>query len=51
MTARLGEMKHFFDMRAESHAHPQMREVAIPLLVDRIKNDPIIFEDQKQLLL
>lgn len=51
MTARLGEMKHFFDMRAEGHAHQQMREVAIPLLADCINTDPVIFEDQKKYLL
>lgn len=50
MTARLGEMKHFFDMRAEGHAHPQMREVAIPLLADCISTDHIIFEDQQKYL-
>lgn len=33
MTATLGEFKHFFNMRCEMGAHPQMREVACPLLV------------------
>lgn len=43
MTARLGEWKHFFDMRADTHAHPQMREVAVPLLADCIAKDPEIY--------
>lgn len=33
MTATLGEFKHFFNMRCTSGAHPQVREVACPLLV------------------
>ena len=36
ITANLREWKHFFDLRADSHAHPQMQEVAYPLLVDFI---------------
>lgn len=34
MTAILGEWEHFFNMRVPSTAHPQMREVSIPLLSD-----------------
>lgn len=32
MTATLGEFRHFFKMRVPKTAHPQMREVSIPLL-------------------
>lgn len=49
MTARLLEWIHFFEMRADSHAHPQMREVAVPLLDDCLKNDPTIYSDLKKL--
>ncbi len=34
MTANLHEWYHFFDMRADKAAHPQMRELAYPLLKD-----------------
>jgi len=41
----LREWKHFFKLRTSSAAHPQMREIAIPLL-DEFKNKiPIIFDD------
>lgn len=51
MTARLNEWRHFFDMRAEEHAHPQMREVVVPLLGECINSDEIIFKDQSKYLL
>ena len=40
MTANLGEWKHFFDLRTTVAAHPQVREVAIPLS----KEFPVIFD-------
>lgn len=51
MTANLLEWRHFFDMRAEGHAHVQMREVVCPLL-DKVGNDVLdvrgtIFSDQR----
>ena len=36
ITANLREWHHFFELRADRHAHPQMQEVAYPLLVDFI---------------
>ena len=45
MTARLGEWIHFFDMRADEAAHPEMRELAIPLLQDAVIEDPRMFSD------
>ena len=36
ITANLREWHHFFELRADKHAHPQMQEVAYPLLVDFI---------------
>lgn len=50
MTARMIEMRHFFKMRADNAAHPQMREVAEPLLKTCITNNPEIFEDLGYLL-
>ena len=50
MTARMIEMRHFFKMRADKAAHPQMQEVARPLLQECIDNDPMIFKDLSWLL-
>lgn len=45
MTASMFEARHFFNMRADAAAHPQMREVAIPFLIDCIAENPDLFED------
>lgn len=37
MTATLSEWQHFFDLRMTPAAHPQMREVAIPLSIEMAK--------------
>lgn len=39
------EWRHFFELRCSSAAHPQMREVTIPLLRDLQSRIPIIFDD------
>ena len=45
MTANLAEWRHFFQLRTSRAAHPQMREVAIPLLREFKKRDPENFSD------
>ena len=45
MTANLREWRHFFKLRCATAAHPQMREVATPLLADMQKKLPIVFDD------
>lgn len=45
MTADLREWRHFFKLRCAMAAHPQMREVAIPLLVDLKERYPVFFGD------
>lgn len=45
MTADLREWRHFFRLRTSKAAHPQMREVTIPLLADVQGKIPVIFED------
>lgn len=45
MTADLREWRHFFKLRTAPAAHPQMREVAIPLLREFQKLVPVIFDD------
>jgi thymidylate synthase (FAD) len=34
MTANLREWRHFFRLRTSPAAHPQMREIAIPMLAE-----------------
>lgn len=45
MTMNLREWRHFFRLRTTLAAHPQMREIAIPLLREFQSKIPIIFED------
>lgn len=45
VTMNLREWRHFFKLRTSKRAHPQMREIACPML-DEFKNRiPIIFDD------
>lgn len=45
MTANLREWRHFFKLRTSSAAHPQMREITIPLLNELKEKLPEIFND------
>lgn len=45
VTMNLREWRHFFKLRTASAAHPQMREIAIPLLQEFQKIIPVIFDD------
>jgi thymidylate synthase (FAD) len=45
MTANLSEWKHFFDLRTDNAAHPQMREVARPLLDEMKELIPGVFDN------
>jgi thymidylate synthase (FAD) len=44
MTANIREWLHFFSLRATKPAHPQMRQVAIPLLIKLQELLPPIFQ-------
>lgn len=44
-TYNLRNWRHFFLMRTTREAHPQMRQVTIPLLKQFQQNIPILFED------
>lgn len=46
MTANLTEWKHVFKLRASHAAHPQMREIMIPLLAEFSIELPEIFEKE-----
>lgn len=45
VTMNLREWRHFFKLRASSKAHPQMRQIAIPMLVVFKNLIPVVFED------
>ena len=45
MTANMREWRHFFKLRTSKAAHPQMREITIPLLQDFKKLFTVLFED------
>lgn len=45
MTMNLREWRHFFNLRTSESAHPQMREIALPLLKEFQSKIPIIFDD------
>lgn len=45
MTANIREWRHFFNLRCSEAAHPQMREIAIPLLKELQAKIPVLFDD------
>ena len=45
MTADLREWRHFLRLRTSPAAHPQMREVAVPLLAELNERVPAVFDD------
>lgn len=45
VTANYREWRNFFRLRTEKVAHPQMREVSVPLLEELKRRIPVIFED------
>ena len=47
VTMNLREWRRFFKLRTEIVAHPQMREITIPLLQEFKKLIPIVFDDIK----
>lgn len=45
MTANLREWRHFLKLRTDKAAHPQIREVALPLLKELKTMIPVVFDD------
>lgn len=45
ITGNLRNWRHFFLMRTSKEAHPQMREIVIPLLKEFQEKIPILYED------
>ena len=51
MTMNLRAWRHFFKLRCASSAHPQMRELTLPLLGEMIDLIPVVFDDLINLLI
>lgn len=45
MTMNLREWRHFFKLRTAKDAHPQMRQIAISLLLELHERIPVVFDD------
>ena len=45
VTMNLREWRHFFKLRTSEKAHPQMREIATPILNEFKRIIPVVFED------
>jgi thymidylate synthase (FAD) len=45
MTMNIREWRHFFRLRTSKAAHPQIREIAIPLLEEIKRKIPVLFDD------
>jgi thymidylate synthase (FAD) len=45
MTANLREWRHFFRLRTSAAAHPQMREIAVPMLAEFKRLISVVFDD------
>ena len=48
MTANLREWRHFLKLRTAKAAHPQMRELTVPLLKELQAWIPVVFDDIKE---
>lgn len=48
MTANLREWRHFLKLRTAKAAHPQMRELTVPLLYELQRRIPVVFDDIKE---
>lgn len=48
MTANIREWRHFLKLRTSAAAHPQIREVAVPLLRELQQLVPVLFDDIKE---
>ena len=45
ITANYREWRNFFKLRTDSHAHPQMRQITVPLLTELKQLIPVVFDD------
>jgi len=47
VTYNLREWRHFFKLRTAKRAHPQMREITVPMLKEFQQQVPVVFDDIK----
>jgi thymidylate synthase (FAD) len=47
VTTNLRDWRHIFHLRCDKTAHPQMRELMIPLYNELVKKCPVIFDSVK----
>jgi thymidylate synthase (FAD) len=45
MTANIREWRHIFNLRCSKAAHPQMRQIMIPMLSEFHSRVPVFFDD------
>ena len=45
MTANYREFRHFLNLRCSKDAHPQIREICLPLLDELHERIPVVFDD------
>lgn len=45
VTMDIREWRHFFRLRTSERAHPQIREIVIPMLADFRERVPVLFDD------
>lgn len=45
VTANMREWRHIFKLRTSKAAHPQMREIMVPLLQEMDRRCPVLFDD------
>ena len=45
VTMNLREWRHFFKLRTAEKAHPQMKEITIPILEEFKRKIPVVFDD------
>jgi len=44
-TFNLREWRHFFNLRTSTKAHPQLRQITVPMLLEFKKHIPVVFDD------
>ena len=49
MTCNLREWKHVFRMRCQKAAHPQIREIMLPLLKELHEKIPVVFDEEYEM--
>lgn len=48
MTANFREWRHVFKLRCDGAAHPQIRQLMLPLLAEFNRRVPVLFDDLRE---